>query len=46
MEISYPRLTADELERNMAEAASLTKINLQDRNRFYSPLVSNIAKKV
>ena len=45
MEISSPRLTADELERNMAEAASLTKINLQDRNRFYSPLVRNIAKK-
>ena len=45
MKISSPRLTADELERNMAEAASLTKINLQDRNRFYSPLVRNIAKK-
>ena len=35
----------DLLEQDMVEAASLTKINSQEGNRFYSPLVRNIAKE-
>ena len=42
-------LTAEEtvgkLEQEMAEAVSLTRVKSQDGNRFYSPLVRNIAKK-
>ena len=35
----------DLLQQDMVEAASLTKINSQEGNRFYSPLVRNIAKE-
>ncbi len=45
IEVSVPKTTVDKLELDMAEAASLAKINVQDGNRFYSPLVRNIAKK-
>ena len=45
IEVSSIKETVDELELNIAEAVSLNKINVQDNNRFYSPLVRNIAKK-
>jgi len=45
IEVSSIKETVDELELNIAEAVSSNKINVQDNNRFYSPLVRNIAKK-
>jgi len=45
IEVSSLKETVDELEINIAEVVSLNKINVQHKNRFYSPLVRNIAKK-
>lgn len=43
--IESPEATVDTLEQEMLEATSLGKIVTQEGNRFYSPLVRNIAKK-
>ena len=45
IEVSAVEENIDLLEQDMLEAASLTKINSQEGNHFYSPLVRNIAKE-
>jgi 2-oxoglutarate dehydrogenase E2 component (dihydrolipoamide succinyltransferase) len=45
IEVSTPKKIANELELEMEQASSLKTINVQEGNRFYSPLVRSIAKK-
>jgi 2-oxoglutarate dehydrogenase E2 component (dihydrolipoamide succinyltransferase) len=45
IEVSTAEKNIDLLEQDMVQAASLSKINSQEGNRFYSPLVRNIAKE-
>jgi 2-oxoglutarate dehydrogenase E2 component (dihydrolipoamide succinyltransferase) len=45
IEVSTPKKIANKLELEMEQASSLKTINVQEGNRFYSPLVRSIAKK-
>jgi 2-oxoglutarate dehydrogenase E2 component (dihydrolipoamide succinyltransferase) len=45
IEVKTPKKIANKLELEMEQASSLKTINVQEGNRFYSPLVRSIAKK-